>query len=126
MATRAQLQTEIAELDRQINAELGKTRLPSLNTRNASFPWSYYILAALVLAWWQFGGMLPIPGHDKYAHYAMWVGGAICVFAVIRTFLWLIRRNPKGGTKYMEATTHVRELQQRRQELQKQLKEIEG
>lgn len=128
MPTRQELQQQLADVDRQINSELSQTKLPDLRSEHGQFPLPLFILAAICFAWYAAGNMIPIAGeyHSMTARWVMYAGGVLVLLGVFRTLQWIIKRRPKGDAKYMEATTRVRELQQQRREIQRQIKELDA
>jgi hypothetical protein len=126
VATRQELQQQLADVDRQINSELSKTKLPELRT-DMQFPLPLFILAAICFAWWAIGAQIPVAGeyHPATAKWVMYAGCVLVALGALRTLQWLMKRNPKGDAGYLEATTRVRELQQQRREIQRQIKELD-
>ena len=127
MATRQELQQQLADVDRQINSELSKTKLPDLRSEHGQFPLPLFILAAICFAWYVAGNMIPVAGeyHSMTAKWVMYAGGVLLFLGVLRTLQWIIKRRPKGDANYMAATTRVRELQQQRRDIQRQIKELD-
>ncbi|MCX7718194.1 MAG: hypothetical protein N2111_07315 [Candidatus Sumerlaeaceae bacterium] len=126
MPTRQELQARIAELDRRINEELSKTRLPSLDSRRRQFPKADYIVAALLIGYHYVGGQIPVIGqfHDITSPWDLYLGAAVAAIAVLRTILWVFKGNPKADANYVAATSAVRDLQAQKRDLQAQLKEL--
>ncbi len=128
MPTREELQQQLADLDRQISAELGKTKLPELRSEHRQFPGATWILAALCFGWYALGASVPVAGeyHAMTAQWVMYAGILLAVIAALRTLLWLTKRNPKGDAQYVESTGRVRELQAMRRDLMKQMKDLDS
>lgn len=126
MPTRQELQAKIAELDRRINEELAKTRLPSLDARRRQFPKADYVVAALLIGYHYFGEQIPVIGqfHDTTSPWDLYLGLAVAAIAVLRTILWLFKGSPKTDANYVAATSVVRDLQAQKRDLQAQLKEL--
>lgn len=122
--TRAQIQQQLVDLDRQINEESAKNRVPSLNLRNRSFPWAYWVSAAVFLAAGLFGGQFLPQLHAQYGKYALIIGAVIGISGAIRTVIFFVKGRSHNDKGYAQATEKIRQLQEKRQELQKQLKEI--
>jgi len=121
---REQLQREIAALDERINTLISHNPLPDLKYK--PFPSGWWILTVALFAWSLWGGL--IPGLEiaqlKTANWA-WIGGCIsCIIAVITTFIWIIRKRHqrKSRSIFGNSGEQVRSLQDRRRELQAQLR----
>ncbi len=119
-----ELQRQIAEIDKQINKILVEKRLPPLKPPKP-FPLGTWILALLVFGYYLFGDMIPYVGqyYADYGKYAMYVAGVVAILAVLRTVLWLFSRNPKTPPEYLEASQQVKELQDQRRLLEKELRD---
>jgi len=126
MPTRQELQARIAELDRRINEELAKTRLPSLDAKRAFFPKADYIVAALLIGYHYFGQQIPGIGsfHDTTSPWDLYLGLFVGVIAVLRTIRWVLKGRVKSDANYVAATSAVRDLQAQKRDLQAQLKEL--
>ena len=124
--TREDIQRRIADLDNEINRILGNARLPSLEVR--PFPKGTWILSALCLGYYFFGGDLPYVDayHSEYAKYAFGASGILAVLALWSSLTWLFRRRGGFSKEYGEATAKVRDLQNERRELQAELKEFQS
>ncbi|MBX7244784.1 MAG: hypothetical protein K1X53_04755 [Candidatus Sumerlaeaceae bacterium] len=128
MATRKELQQELADLDRQINAEVAKAPLPKMRDVHRRFPFAYFILGGLGIGYWAAGDSIPgVSGslHTSTADYGLYVGGVIIAIGVIRLLQWMFLSNFKADAQYKEATVTVKDLQQKRRELQQELKNAE-
>jgi hypothetical protein len=123
--TRDELQRRIAQVNRDINDEVSKSPLP--NFKPKPFPTGAWVLGIICAALGLFGGQINAlkPYYDDYGEYGFYAAAVFGIYAVLRTLLWLFQGKPKGSREYMESTTHVRELQERRRELEMQLKEID-
>jgi hypothetical protein len=126
---RAEIQERIAQLDREINLEVGRHKLPSTNTRYRSFPVGSWIGALVLLALWVYGGTLPFVKtyYDTYSwvpYVLLAVGGLCALSALWYTFMWMFKARAKVDAKYMEGMQQVTKLQDERKALQKQLNEL--
>ena len=121
---RQELQERIAELDKQINLEVGRSRVPRLNLKHRSFPITSWISAFFFLGFWVFGGMFLKSVHDKFAFWALLIGGLIAVLALWNTVMWLFTGNQKADKTYAAAMDKMKELQDERAALAKQLKQM--
>ena len=123
---REDLQREIARLDEEINQVIGATELPSLDIR--PFPRGTWFFAAVCFAYAYLGYM--IPGgrevHQDIQQYARWLGAGMTVIAVLSTILWFFkgRGYQNRSSSYMQASRRARELQEKRQELQAELRAL--
>lgn len=125
---REDLLVEIARLDKEINRVLAATELPKIDTR--PFPLGTWIFAGMCLAWTEFGYM--IAGAELYhmqtATYTWYLAIVAAVAALLSTISWLVRG---GGYRtknddYFNASRKARELQERRRDLQAELRAISG
>jgi MFS superfamily sulfate permease-like transporter len=123
---REQLLQEIARLDEEINRVVGSTRLPALEYR--PFPIGTWITAAMFFAWWKFGDRLPgaYVYHYQSQNYAFYLGLIFIVIAIFSSISWFIRSRKYGKTseEYTAASRDARELQERRRELQAELRAL--
>jgi len=119
------LQRQIAEIDKQINKILVEKRLPPLKPPKP-FPLGSWILAILLAAYYLFGDMIPVVGeyHALYSQYSMYAAMVVAAYALLRSVLWLFGRNPKTPPEYLEASQQVKELQNQRRLLEKELREV--
>ena len=122
---REDLVQRIAELDQQINQSVSQTKVPSLNVRNRTFPWSYWTSVILFAALWLYGGMFIPEQYDWTGPVFLVLAGLFLIMAVIKTLIYLFKKGQKVDKNYVAKTEKVRELQARRQELQKQLNEMD-
>lgn len=120
---RQQLMAEIAALDQKINAAAAAARAPRLNTSYSKFPLASFISAAFFIAVGLFGPPYAPPAVPGIAFTAaIGLGVLIALFAVYRTLRWLMsKRKPSSVNEYRNQTDEVRELQERRKQLQAQL-----
>jgi hypothetical protein len=119
---RTQILERIAELDRQINQKVDKNRVPSLNLKHRSFPAPSWVSAIVLAALWIFGGQFfPPLGKPPINLILLGLTGLSLLFALYRTFMWLIKGRVKLDKKYEAGMKDVMGLQQERQALQKQL-----
>ena len=125
MSKREEIQKQIEELDWEINTKLGKCELPELNTGKWVFPKSNWVTAMIIGAWSLFGDSLSYSLHEKTSKYSMYAAAILAIVAGIRTIVWMIQRSPGPTKGYRKTTDDVKYLQDRRQELQQQLKELE-
>jgi hypothetical protein len=118
------LQRQIAEIDKQINKILVEKRLPPLKPPKP-FPLGSWILAILLAAYYLFGDMIPVVGgyHALYSQYSMYAAMVVAAYALLRSVLWLFGKNPKTPPEYLEASQQVKELQNQRRLLEKELRE---
>lgn len=111
---------QIAEIDRQLNAEYDKNRAPKGSGNPFKpFPWGPWVFALVILAYGAFGGMIETDFHGRFGGYFVIVGIVLLVLALIRTLFWVFTRGGKSNREYLNQTEHLRELQAQRQELQK-------
>lgn len=122
--TRAQIQQQLVDLDRQINEESAKNRVPSLNARNRSIPWGNWVSAAIFVGAGIFGGQVVPKLHEQYGQYALILGAIFGLSAAVRTVLFFVKGRAKNDKAYAQAAEKIRQLQEKRTELQRQLKEI--
>lgn len=126
LGKRSEIQARIAELDRQINAEVAGTKLPSITDRRR-FPVTTWILAAAAFAWTYLGG--DIPGvedlHRSFGQYGLYAGAVLAALAAWGTLRYLLQPSTKITPEYRESVERVRALQEERRELMAQLKEFE-
>lgn len=117
---------EIARIDEEVNRTVSSVELPWLDVR--PFPYGIWIFAALCYAWTHFG--YRIPGayaiHMETAPYSRYLGIICAVVGLLATINWLFRgRGYRAETDaYVQATRRARDLQERRRELQSELKVI--
>ncbi len=123
---RESLQRRIAQLDEEINQVITATEIPKLDVR--PFPTGTWLVAILCFAWSQFGSL--IPGARQYhletAKWA-WIAGIVLgVIAILSTISWFFRRRGYKGRSdnYMAASRKARELQEKRRELQAELRSL--
>ena len=123
---RAAIQREIAEIDGELNRTLGSTTLPSLDSK--PFPKGTWLLAFLAAAWWMFGSELPVISeyYPKYGEWGMYAAIGFGILALLTTLSWLFRRRGGVSAEYRQASDKARILQERRRELQVQLRELEA
>lgn len=123
---REQILEEIARLDEEINRVLASAQLPKLEHR--PFPLGLWALTGLSFAWWKYGDYLPgaYIYHFETAQYGFYLGIVFAVIAVLSSISWLIRGRGYGGKSeaYRSASRNARELQERRRELQAELKSL--
>jgi len=123
---REDLLREIAEIDDQINSVIGAVELPKLNA--VPFPTGTWVLAILCFAWWQFGGYIPgaFIFHLETARWAFYLGLVLSVFGFISTVRWMFsgRSYEAQSSAYTDASRKARELQERRRDLQAELRAI--
>lgn len=126
--TRAELQRQIAELDRQINEEFAKASSGTVGAINATFPKGMWSLAILCGAWYALGDQLDflVTYHEKTKDWAMYGAAGLAVIAFLQTIMYFLRRNPSRTSEYRDATSRSQELQAQRRELQTQMKDLEG
>lgn len=123
---RDELLAEIARLDEEINRTVSTVELPRIDVR--PFPWAIWVFTALCFAWFFFGDRIP----GAYSHYLAsvnyaWNIGLVCgIVAVLATINWMFRGRgyQAKSDAYVTASRHARELQERRRELQSELKSI--
>ncbi|MGI8907424.1 MAG: hypothetical protein ACR2IE_13145 [Candidatus Sumerlaeaceae bacterium] len=120
------IQREIAEIDGELNRVLGSTTLPSLEVK--PFPKGTWLLAFLSAAWWMFGSDLPVISnyHSQYGDWGMYAAVAFGILGLMTTLSWLFRRRGGMSTEYAQASEKARVLQERRRELQVELRELEA
>jgi hypothetical protein len=123
---REDIQRRIGEINREINEEVGKTTLPEYKPK--LFPTGLWIFAAVCAGWWLFGNQVPQAAqyHAEYGEYGLYAAVVIGAYALFKTVLWLFQGKPKGSAEYMNATARVRELQDKRRDLEMQLKELDA
>ena len=123
---REDLLREIARIDDEINAVVGAAELPRLNA--VPFPTGTWVLAILCLAWWQFGGHIPgvFIFHLETARWAFYVGLLLAVFGFLSTIRWMFsgRSYQEKSSAYTDASRKARELQERRRDLQAELRAL--
>lgn len=127
MPTRKQLQQEIAELDTEINQILERVKAPDIRMRTSAFPsgnWGIFILCS---AWWMFGDMVSADMYFRSETIIFYMALIFGAMALLRTLVWTLRRgSPEMPPEYREATERVKLLQDKRRELQKQMKELDA
>ncbi len=125
---RNEILRQIAELERQVNAELAQTRLPGMRSSHKTFPSPMWGLTIFCFAWWGFGDMIPPAAsiHAMTKPYAFYVACVLGVIAILQTVLWLFSRGAKADAGYMQHTQHVRELQQQLAQLRQQLRDMDA
>lgn len=125
---REDLQREIAQLDEEITRIIGSVELPQLKAR--TFPASTWLFAALCFAYVYFGFLIPgsYQVHMETHRYARWLGWAALLLALVSTLRWLFRGRgyQAKSAAYTNASRRARELQEKRQELQAELRAMEG
>jgi hypothetical protein len=123
---RASIQREIAEIDGELNRTLGSTQLPSLEVK--PFPVWSWVLAFLAAAWWMIGSDVPVISeyHGRYGEYGFYAAIALGLLALFSTISWALRRRGGVSPEYRQATEKARVLQERRRELQVQLRELDA
>ena len=123
---REDIQREIARLDDEINRVVGSAELPKLQAR--PFPSGTWMLAILCLAWWQFGGYIPgtFRFHLETARWAFYIGLALAAMAFISTVFWMFSGQgyETKSQAYTDASRKARELQERRRDLQSELRAL--
>lgn len=119
-----QLQHRIAEIDKQINEILVTKRLPPLKPPKP-FPLGTWILVLAVGAYYFFGDLLPFVGsyYGELSRYAMYAAGVLLLLALLRSLMWLFSGKPKTPPEYIEAHQKVKELQEQRRLLEKELRD---
>lgn len=122
---RARILEEIAELDRRINKELANTKVPRLNLKYQSFPAASWVAAAVLFAYWLYGGIIHEGVHDTFGFWAFVLGILTALFALYNTVMFILKGGRKSDNKYAQATSHVQELQAQKMELQKKLKDLD-
>ena len=123
---RQDLLREIARLDDEINSTVAAAELPRLDYR--PFPKGTWLFALLMLGWAEFGGYIPgsFYYHLQTARYDWYLGLVIALVAVLSTISWFMRsRGYKDKSEaYTEASRRARGLQERRRELQMELRAL--
>jgi hypothetical protein len=124
---RNEILRQIAELERQVNAELAQTRLPGMRSSHKAFPSPMWGLTAFCFGWGAFGGQIPPAEriHAMSMPYAYYVGVVLGGIAVLQTVLWLFSRGSTADASYIQHTHHVRELQQQLAALRQQLRDLD-
>lgn len=117
---RTQILEQITELDRQIKDLTAKNRVPSLNAKHRAFPISAWTTALVFAAIGVFGDQF-VPALAPYMMWSLLLGALFGVFALYRTFMWIMKGNQKNDKKYAEAMVQVAELQKQRAALQQAL-----
>ena len=123
---RDELLKEIARLDEEINRMVASAKLPSLDAR--PFPFGTWTFAIMCFAWWQYGDR--IPGAYIYYlntyNYAYYLGLVIGLVAILSTISWFLRGRgyQTKNSAYLTASRSARALQERRRELQAELRAI--
>ena len=123
---REELLAEIARLDEEINRTIASAELPRIDVR--PFPYAIWLFTALCFAWVYLGNRVL----SDYALYLdtvsyAWNIGIICgIVAVLATINWIFRGRgyQAKSDAYTIASRRARELQERRRELQTELKSI--
>jgi hypothetical protein len=123
---RASIQREIAEIDGELNRTLGATKLPSLEVK--PFPIWTWLLAFAAAAWWMLGSDLPVIAeyHRSYGEYGLYAAIALGLLGLFSTLSWALRKRGGVSQEYRQATEKARVLQERRRELQVQLRELDA
>jgi hypothetical protein len=125
---REQLLDEIARVDEEINQTIASAQLPRIDVR--PFPYSIWIITAAFFAWYFFGDRLP-GAYAQYlatADYARILGWICAAVAALATVNWMLRGRGyhSKNEAYLNASRRARELQERRRELQSELRAITG
>ena len=124
--TKEEILQEIAALDRQINQQVAQQKLPRLNMKYSRFPWATWIAAVVFFGLWLYGGMfIPENIFDIGQYVAFGLGVLFVLAGLWRTIMFLFKGRQKTDSKYAAATEKVRMLQEKRQELQEQLDEMQ-
>ena len=121
---RVELQKKIAQLDEEINSVLASTELPKLDVR--PFPIGTWLFGFLCLAWVEFGSRIPAM-YSYHLETAVWewrLGLVIQAVAFLSTLSWFFRGRgyEYKSAAYTEASRKVRDLQERRRDLQSELR----
>lgn len=123
---RDELLAEIARLDEEINRIVTSVELPHIDHR--PFPMGLWLFCGICFAWYYFGDRLP--GIYSYyvmsAHYAWYAGIIFILIAIYATLRWALggRSYHRQSQEYTQASLQARELQERRRELQAELRAI--
>jgi len=125
---REELLREIARLDEEINRTIGSAELPRIDVR--PFPYSIWLFTIGCFAWALFGDRIP----GAYVYYLesvryAWYLGIICAgvgFIAVVNWLFRGRGYQAKSEAYVSASRKARELQERRRELQTELRAISG
>ncbi len=124
--TREEILKEIARLDEEINRTVAAVELPKLEHR--PFPLGMWFLTAGCFAWYRYGGQIPQAYimHYETAMYAYYLGIIFGVIAVLATISWIVRGRGYSSKSeaYTAAGRSARELQERRRDLQAELRAI--
>ncbi len=128
---RQQLMNRLAELDKEIDFAVKAGKAPTLDVRKQQFPAGTIGAGIVFLALRLFsrpllGMVVPVP---EWWHIAEWVllimGAFFVVVGIFQVLAWIARKAKPTKTKeYRESNERVRELKARREELQRQLKEL--
>lgn len=124
--SREDIRQQIAALTAEINIEVARTPLPSGSTLRI-FPTMWWIGAAICYSFWQFGDDIPpiATYNQQYGEIIMYIGVAMAVWAALRTLLWIIGGRRRSSAQYLRETQHIRDLQERRRQLEMRLKEMD-
>ena len=123
---REELQREIARLDDEINRVISSVELPKLDVR--PFPTGTWLFAFLCLAWWLYGYKIP-GAYDYHLQTSVWafrLGALMAMVALLSTISWVLRGRgyQNRSDAYTNASRKARELQERRKDLQAELRSL--
>ncbi len=124
--TREEVRIRIAELDKQINSEVGGARLPPA-TLKRGFPWTGWLIAGAALGWAYMGADIPAAAevHRDYGELGLYVAALFGAMALWSTALFLMQPGTKITPEYRASTERVRVMQEERRELVSRLRELE-
>ncbi|CAN5454236.1 hypothetical protein BH09SUM1_BH09SUM1_06720 [soil metagenome] len=115
---RAELLKQIATLDRQINAEVAKNPIKSLNPNYRSFPWGNWVGGVFFVALGIFAPQISRDMGVKYGNYIVYFGIFCLVSAFFRTIMYFLKGRAKTDKAYSAGMGKVQELQQQKKALQ--------
>lgn len=119
---------EIANIDKELNRVVAASPLPAMNGR--PFPLGAWVFAGMCLGWAEYGHRIPgaYLHYLQTARYAWYLGIAMAVVALFSTISWLVRSFGRSNKSenYFSASREARILQERRRDLQAELRAISG
>lgn len=126
---RDEILAEIARLDEQINRTVSRVELPRVDAY--PFPVGIWVFTLACFAWYLYADDIPATAmyHLQTAVYAKYLGWICGGFALLATMNWAYRalssrRDRSKSEAYMAASRQARELQERRRELQAELRSL--
>lgn len=120
---REEVQSRVAELDREINTELAGTKLPDSATRR-SLPISTFILAAASFGWYFYGSEFDLTraSHAATKQWGMYLALFLIAIGIVQLIMYITQPRAVVGEEYRAAAARVKALQEERRGLLAELK----